>query len=74
MMAKVVWLLPVGIASVVAEKIYSIDGDLSMIFSQIGLYFMTVMAGLGIHILITLPLIFTAVVSKLENHTDHLIL
>ena len=29
MMEKVVWLLPVGIASVVAEKMYSIEGDLT---------------------------------------------
>lgn len=54
---------PVGIMFLVAGKILEIE-DLIKLAQSLGMYALTVLLGLAIHALITLPLIFYAVTRK----------
>jgi len=53
----VMWYSPVGIMFLVAGKILEID-DLVKLAQSLGMYALTVLTGLAIHSLITLPLIY----------------
>ncbi|XP_067119187.1 excitatory amino acid transporter 1 [Centruroides vittatus] len=59
----VIWLSPVGVLFLVTGKIVEMD-DLSVVAGQLGLYTATVLVGLFIHGLITLPLIYFVIVRK----------
>ncbi len=54
---------PVGIMFLVAGKILEIE-DLVKLAQSLGMYALTVLTGLAIHSLITLPLIFYAITRK----------
>ncbi|CAF3485857.1 unnamed protein product [Rotaria sordida] len=56
----VMWYSPVGIMFLVAGKILEIE-DLLQLARSLGMYALTVLLGLAIHALVTLPLIFYAV-------------
>jgi len=51
---------PIGVCSLVAARIAAMDGILQAM-GKLGLYIMTVICGLLIHSLITLPLVFFVV-------------
>ncbi|CAG2103755.1 unnamed protein product, partial [Medioppia subpectinata] len=57
------WYSPIGIASLIINKILDI-GDMYSVAQQLGLYMLTVIAGLLIHAVITLPLIYYSVTRK----------
>ncbi|XP_065906161.1 excitatory amino acid transporter 1-like isoform X3 [Dysidea avara] len=57
LVAIVMWILPVGIASLIAGKLVEVE-SFSTLVQDLGLYIVTVMAGLFIHALIVLPLIY----------------
>ena len=57
------WYSPVGICSLIVAKILAI-GDMYTVAQQLGLYMLTVIAGLLIHACLTLPLIYFAVTRK----------
>lgn len=59
----VMWYSPVGIMFLVAGKILEIE-DLVKLAQSLGMYALTVLTGLAIHALITLPLIYYAVTRK----------
>ncbi|CAF1553274.1 unnamed protein product [Adineta steineri] len=59
----VMWYSPIGIMFLVAGKILEID-DLIKLAQSLGMYALTVLTGLAIHSLVTLPLIFYAVTRK----------
>uniref|UniRef100_A0A914EIN1 Amino acid transporter n=1 Tax=Acrobeloides nanus TaxID=290746 RepID=A0A914EIN1_9BILA len=59
----IMWYSPIGIASLIAAKILQIN-DLSRTAQSLGLYMATVMAGLAVHIFITLPLIYFVTTRK----------
>ncbi|CAF1204423.1 unnamed protein product [Adineta ricciae] len=59
----VMWYSPVGIMFLVAGKILEIE-DLIKLAQSLGMYALTVLTGLAIHSLITLPLIYYAVTRK----------
>ncbi|XP_055945515.1 excitatory amino acid transporter 3-like isoform X1 [Argiope bruennichi] len=59
----VIWLSPVGVLFLVASKILEMK-DLAVIAGQIGLYSLTVLAGILIHGFIILPLLYFAFVRK----------
>lgn len=48
---------PIGICSLIAAKIAAVDNILES-FHLLGMYTLTVTCGLGIHLLIVLPLIY----------------
>lgn len=48
---------PIGICSLIAAKIAAVDNILES-FRLLGMYTLTVICGLGIHLLIVLPLIY----------------
>ena len=54
---------PIGIASLIAAKILQIN-NLSRTAQSLGLYMATVMAGLAVHVLITLPIIYFVTTRK----------
>lgn len=54
---------PIGILFLIAAKVVEID-DLERTFRQLGYYFLTVMAGLALHALVTLPLVYFLVVRR----------
>lgn len=60
----VIWLSPIGVLFLVASKIVEMD-DLAVIAGQVGLYTVTVLVGLFIHGLITLPLLYFFFVRRL---------
>ncbi|OXA52781.1 excitatory amino acid transporter 3 [Folsomia candida] len=60
----VVWISPVGVCFLIAGQLVE-EKDISERFKSLGLYFGTVMAGLIIHGLITLPIIYTVFTKKL---------
>jgi solute carrier family 1 (high affinity glutamate transporter) protein 2 len=57
------WYSPLGIASLIVAKILAI-GDMYTVAQQLGLYMLTVIAGLMIHACLTLPLIYFVVTRK----------
>ncbi|UJR15489.1 hypothetical protein I4U23_002432 [Adineta vaga] len=59
----VMWYSPVGIMFLVAGKILEID-DLIKLAQSLGMYALTVLTGLAIHSLFTLPIIFYAVTRR----------
>ncbi|CAF0908525.1 unnamed protein product [Didymodactylos carnosus] len=59
----VMWYSPIGIMFLVAGKILEIE-DLAKLAKSLGMYAVTVLVGLAIHALITLPLIFFVVTRK----------
>ena len=54
---------PIGIACLVAAKIVEMD-NVGETFEKLAYYFLTVMAGLCIHGLITLPVIYGVIVRR----------
>ncbi len=54
---------PIGIMFLVAGKILEID-DLVKLAQSLGMYALTVLTGLAIHSLVTLPIIFYAVTRR----------
>ena len=48
---------PIGICSLIAAKIAAVDNILES-FRLLGMYTLTVICGLGVHLLIVLPLIY----------------
>lgn len=59
----ILWYSPFGIMCLIAGKIMSIQ-NLAMMAQMLGLYMITVIMGLLIHAIITLPLIFWLVTKK----------
>ncbi|CAF0965034.1 unnamed protein product [Adineta steineri] len=59
----VMWYSPFGIMFLVAGKVLEIE-DLLKLAQRLGLYALTVLTGLGIHALVTLPLIYYSVTRK----------
>ncbi|CAD5209288.1 unnamed protein product [Bursaphelenchus okinawaensis] len=57
MVGLIMWYSPIGIASLIAEKILEID-DVFKTVKTLAMYMVTVVAGLGIHLFITIPLIY----------------
>jgi solute carrier family 1 (high affinity glutamate transporter) protein 2 len=57
------WYSPIGIASLIIAKILAIK-DMYTVAQQLGLYMLTVITGLIIHAVITLPLIYFVVTRK----------
>lgn len=57
------WYSPIGIASLIIAKILAIQ-DMYTVAQQLGLYMLTVISGLIIHAMITLPGIYFLVVRK----------
>ena len=52
---------PIGICSLIAANIAAVDNILDS-FRMLGMYTLTVICGLGIHLLVVLPLIYFAVI------------
>lgn len=63
----VIWLSPVGVMFLVAAKILEMD-SFSTVMSQLGMYFVTVLAGLLIQGFIILPLLYLALTRKSPIH------
>jgi Na+/H+-dicarboxylate symporter len=59
----VMWYSPIGIMFLVAGKILEID-DLVKLAQSLGMYALTVLTGLAIHSLVTLPIIFYTVTRR----------
>ncbi|CAF3712744.1 unnamed protein product [Rotaria socialis] len=59
----VMWFSPIGIMFLVAGKILEIE-DLLKLAQSLGMYAVTVLTGLAIHSLFTLPLIFYAITRR----------
>ncbi|KAK3091712.1 hypothetical protein FSP39_022096 [Pinctada imbricata] len=53
----VIWYAPIGIIFLIASKLVGMK-DPEVVFKQLGYYMATVLAGLAIHAIIVLPLIF----------------
>jgi len=54
----VIYLAPVGVFFLIGGQVLEM-GDLNMVAGQLGLYFTTVLVGLGLHGFVVLPIIFT---------------
>nr|KAG5703950.1 hypothetical protein BaRGS_020547 [Batillaria attramentaria] len=63
LVALVMWYSPVGIMFLIAGKILSLD-DPAKVGQMLGMYMVTVLAGLIIHAVVTLPLIYFVIVRK----------
>lgn len=59
----VIWLSPVGVMFLVAAKILEMD-SIGTVMSQLGLYFVTVLAGLLTQGFIILPLLYFVLTRK----------
>ncbi|XP_071951935.1 excitatory amino acid transporter 1-like [Antedon mediterranea] len=59
----VIWVSPIGIFFLIMGKIIEMD-DWAKMFSQIGMYMVTVIAGLAIHGLFILPLLYLIFVRR----------
>ncbi|XP_054160158.1 excitatory amino acid transporter-like [Oppia nitens] len=59
----VMWYSPIGIPSLIVNKILEIK-DMYTVAQQLGLYMLTVIAGLIVHATLTLPLIYWTVTRK----------
>ncbi|CAD5214621.1 unnamed protein product [Bursaphelenchus xylophilus] len=57
MVGLIMWYSPVGIASLIAEKILEID-DIFKTVKTLAMYMITVIAGLAIHLFVTIPTIY----------------
>lgn len=63
MVALVMWVSPIGICSLIAAKVAAMD-DIVQSLDMVGKYMATVIAGLFIHALIIIPLLYLIVVRK----------
>ncbi|XP_078481749.1 excitatory amino acid transporter-like [Ciona intestinalis] len=63
MITIILWYSPIGICSLLAGNLLTLGGVQDLIES-LGMYMLTVIAGLMIHLLITLPLIYVAITRK----------
>lgn len=63
MVALVMWFSPIGICSLIAAKVAAMK-DIMESLNMVGLYMATVIAGLLIHALIILPLLYLIAVRK----------
>uniref|UniRef100_A0A8C5BKV2 Amino acid transporter n=1 Tax=Gadus morhua TaxID=8049 RepID=A0A8C5BKV2_GADMO len=63
LVAIIMWYAPIGILFLIAGKIVEMDDILSM-GGQLGMYVVTVTAGLLVHALVVLPLLYFAVTRK----------
>lgn len=63
----VIWISPVGVMFLVAAKILEMD-SFSQMMSQLGLYFVTVLAGLLVQGFIILPLLYLVLTRKSPIH------
>ncbi|KAH9523429.1 Excitatory amino acid transporter 1, partial [Bulinus truncatus] len=63
LVTAVIWYSPIGVVFLVANQIVSMNDPMKS-FEQLGFYFLTVMAGLAIHGMIVLPLIYLITVRK----------
>ncbi|XP_063402159.1 excitatory amino acid transporter 3-like isoform X1 [Mytilus trossulus] len=59
----VIWFSPIGIIFLIAVKLIEME-NLSTVFTQLGYYMATVLSGLALHAIITLPLIYFIGVRK----------
>jgi len=59
-----IWISPIGIFFLVASMMIKME-DFSVMLGQVGMYFMTVVVGIGIHGFIVLPGIYMLLVRKL---------
>ncbi|CAG0884480.1 unnamed protein product [Cyprideis torosa] len=60
----VIYISPIGVASLCAGQVLEMD-DLSVIVGQLGMYFLTVLTGILIHGLITLPALYVIVTREM---------
>lgn len=63
MVALVMWVSPIGICSLIAAKVAAMD-DIVKSLNMLGLYMATVIAGLLIHALIIIPLLYLIAARK----------
>lgn len=63
MLTAVIWMTSIAVASIITEKLLSID-NLPEIFSQLALFMFCVVFGLVLHQLVVLPLIYFIFVRK----------
>ena len=56
-------LSPIGIASIIAGKLMEVD-DIGVLFADLGFYMLTVLLGLFIHGVFTLPLIYVVITRR----------
>ena len=54
---------PIGIASIIAGKLMEVD-DIGTLFADLGFYMLTVLLGLFIHGVFTLPLIYLVITRR----------
>uniref|UniRef100_A0A1I7YQX8 Amino acid transporter n=1 Tax=Steinernema glaseri TaxID=37863 RepID=A0A1I7YQX8_9BILA len=59
----IMWYSPVGIASLIAAKILGI-ANLAETAKMLGIYMLTVIIGLAVHLFVTIPLIYFAISRK----------
>ncbi|CAL4077089.1 unnamed protein product [Meganyctiphanes norvegica] len=59
-----IWISPLGIFFLVASMMIKMD-DFSVMLGQVGMYFLTVVVGIGIHGFIVLPAIYILLTRKL---------
>lgn len=59
----VIWYSPVGIIFLIAVKLIEME-NIGTVFTQLGYYMATVLAGLAVHAIVTLPLIYFIGVRK----------
>ncbi|CAH1781859.1 unnamed protein product [Owenia fusiformis] len=59
----VIWYSPIGVMFLIAAKLIAME-DIGETVQKVGMYTVTVLAGLGIHSLIILPLIYLIIVRK----------
>ncbi|XP_060529905.1 excitatory amino acid transporter 2 isoform X2 [Cylas formicarius] len=63
LLTKVMWVTPIGITSIIAGKILTVD-DVSLIISQVGWFILTVAAGILTYQLVVLQLVYYTIVKK----------
>jgi len=63
MVSLVMWYSPIGICSMIAAKLAAMD-DILVALKLVGMFMVTVIVGLLIHVLIVLPIIYLAITRK----------
>lgn len=63
MVSLVMWYSPIGICSMIAVKLAAMD-DILEALRLVGMYMVTVIVGLLIHVLVVLPIIYCAITRK----------
>uniref|UniRef100_H2YKT1 Amino acid transporter n=1 Tax=Ciona savignyi TaxID=51511 RepID=H2YKT1_CIOSA len=63
MITVIIWYSPIGICSMLAGNLLTL-GSIQDLIESLGMYMLTVILGLMIHVLITLPLIYFAITRK----------